>query len=415
MVNVIRRIIARILTSFGVTADQLWSLLSPIGHSSHIRRHAAAVTLSRVRFVSALFAVLVPAWSVVDLLVFEMVQAVPLIALRFASAAVFVFLAWPRELSTTRPSLQAGLMLLIMLLVPPVFYLLSLQVVDPAELSGTQALVAGLYALMPTIVLGGLAVFPLTALEVVAFSIPAVTIALGSIIADHGMDLQADGAALWFMAMMMGLAMFSGMSQLHYMAPLVNKAMPAAPPGPSPRRSGTEALDLMFRLATLSGKPLSVAFFDLDHFKSINDSYGHEAGDKALQTLVESLRTTLRRGDILVRWGGEEFVAVLPDMPADAVPGLLSRLRAGNGLGLRPDGTALTASIGVAETLRDDVLDWPALVELADSRMYEAKRGGRDRAVLPGEEVIVLGESPDGVQDGGPNVGQVAEATATPA
>jgi diguanylate cyclase (GGDEF)-like protein len=273
-----------------------------------------------------------------------------------------------------------------------VFYLLSLQIIDPAGLTGTQALVAQLYAFMPTIVLGGLAVFPLTALEVFAFSVPALAIGLGSIVADHGLNLQTDGPALWFMAMMMGLAMFSGMSQLHYMATLVNKAMTDPLTGAYTRRSGAEALDLMFRLATLSGKPLTVAFFDLDHFKSINDSYGHEAGDKALQTLVESLRATLRRGDILARWGGEEFVAILPDMPADAVPALLTRLRANNGLGLRPDGTALTASIGIAETICDhDVVDWPALVELADRRMYDAKRGGRDRALLPGEKVMVLG------------------------
>lgn len=391
MMSEIRRMATRVLAPFDVTADQILALLTPVGHSSHIRRHAASVTLSRVRFISALFAVMVPAWSVIDLLVFDFAQAIWLVALRFAAAGAFLFLAWPRELSSTRPTHQAAGLLLCMLLVPPAFYLLSLLVVDPDTLSGPPALVAQLYAFMPTIVLGGLAVFPLTALEVVLFSLPALAIGLISLVADHGLDLQTDGPALWFMAMMMGLAMFSGMSQLHYMATLVNKAMTDPLTGAYTRRSGTEALDLMFRLATLSGKPLALAFFDLDHFKSINDTYGHEAGDKALQTLVEALKSGLRRGDILVRWGGEEFIAVLPDMPAEAVPGLLKRLRGGAGLGKRPDGTPLTASIGIAETVRDDVPDWPALVELADRRMYDAKRGGRDRAVLPGEEVMVLG------------------------
>lgn len=391
MVSELRRMAARVLAPFDVTSEQILALLSPLGHSSHIRRHAAAVTLSRVRFISALFAVLVPVWSVVDLLVFEFSQAIWLVALRLAAAAGFVFLAWPRELSSTRPTQQAAALLAAMLLIPPVFYLLSLLIINPDDLSGAPALVAQLYGFMPTIVLGGLAMFPLTALEVVLFSLPALAIGLISLVTHHGLDLQTDGPALWFMAMMMGLAMFSGMSQLHYMATLVNKAMTDPLTGAYTRRSGTEALDLMFRLARLSGKPLSVAFFDLDHFKSINDTYGHEAGDKALQTLVECLRGTLRRGDVLVRWGGEEFIAVLPDMPASAVPNLLRRLRGGNGLGMRPDGLPLTASIGVAETVHDDVLDWPALVELADRRMYDAKRGGRDRAVLPGEDVMVLG------------------------
>lgn len=391
MMSEIRRMATRVLAPFDVTADQIFALLSPLGHSSHIRRHAASVTLSRVRFISALFAVMVPAWSVIDLAVFELSQALWLVALRFAAAGAFLVLAWPRELSSTHPTQQAAGLLLSMLLIPPAFYLLSLLVIDPATLSGPPALVAQLYAFMPTIVLGGLAVFPLTALEVVLFSLPALAVGLISLLANHGLDLQAVGPALWFMAMMMGLAMFSGMSQLHYMATLVNKAMTDPLTGAYTRRSGTEALDLMFRLATLSGKPLAVAFFDLDHFKSINDTYGHEAGDKALQTLVEALKGGLRRGDILVRWGGEEFIAVLPDMPAEALPTLLKRLRGGTGLGLRPDGAPLTASIGVAETVHDDVPDWPALVELADRRMYDAKRGGRDRAVLPGEEVMVLG------------------------
>nr|WP_230976708.1 GGDEF domain-containing protein [Pseudothauera rhizosphaerae] len=156
------------------------------------------------------------------------------------------------------------------------------------------------------------------------------------------------------------------------------------------RRSGTEALELMFRLSSMSAKPLAVAFFDLDRFKTINDQYGHDAGDQVLCALVERLRQTLRRGDVLVRWGGEEFIAILPEMPADQMPAFLRRLREA-GFGTRPDGSPLTASIGVTESLADGVLDWPVLVELADQRMYEAKRGGRDRAVLPGDVSVPLG------------------------
>lgn len=393
MVSQIRRAITHILAPFEVTPEQLLNLLSPLGHSTHIRRHVAAVALSRVRFVSALFAVLVPSFAVVDLAVFPWEQARWLVGLRLASAAVFVALAWPREVSSTHPWRQAAGCLFCMLMVPPVFYLLSLQVVDPATLEGLPALVAQLYGFMPTIVLGGLAIFPLTALEVVAFSLPALGIGLYGLFADGGFSLQDDGPALWFFAMMIGLAMFSGMSQLHYIATLVQRAMTDTLTGAYTRRSGVEALDLMFRLATMSGKPLSVAFFDIDHFKSINDDFGHEAGDQALKTLVEHLRGTLRRGDILVRWGGEEFVAILPDMPAASVPALLRRLRGGNGLGLRPDGAPLTASVGVAETLHDAVADWPALVELADRRMYDAKKGGRDRAILPGEHHLILSDA----------------------
>nr|WP_282099962.1 GGDEF domain-containing protein [Thauera aromatica] len=158
------------------------------------------------------------------------------------------------------------------------------------------------------------------------------------------------------------------------------------------RRSGAEALELMFRLAMMAGKPLTVMFLDLDRFKAINDGYGHDAGDEALRTLVEHLRRTLRRGDVLVRWGGEEFLVILPEMPADQLPSFLARLREG-GLGLRPDGGALSASIGIAERLADGADDWQKLVSIADQRMYAAKQGGRDRAVLPDGTMAALGLS----------------------
>src|SRR5690606_18295248 len=128
---------------------------------------------------------------------------------------------------------------------------------------------------MPTIVLGGLAIFPLTALEILLLSLPVLGIALtGMTTGGTELALDQHGAALWFMVMMMGVSMFSGMSQSHYMESLVHKAMTDPLTGAYTRRSGTEALELNFRLASMSGKPLAVAFFDLDHFKSINDNYG---------------------------------------------------------------------------------------------------------------------------------------------
>lgn len=376
-----------------LSAEQVRGLLTPLERSVHMRRHAASVIVARVQLISALFAVLVPLWAVVNALVFDGVPATWLALLRLASAGVFVALAWPREISASRPYTQAVLMLLIMLMVPPLFYLLSLQIIDPEGLTNTQRLVAQLYTFMPTIVLGGLAIFPLTALEILLLSLPVLGIALtGMTTGGTELALDQHGAALWFMVMMMGVSMFSGMSQSHYMESLVHKAMTDPLTGAYTRRSGTEALELNFRLASMSGKPLAVAFFDLDHFKSINDNYGHDAGDQMLCMLVERLRGTLRRGDVLVRWGGEEFIAVLPEMPADQMTVFLQRLREA-GFGQRPDGTPLTASIGVAESLVNKVMDWPELVELADQRMYAAKRRGRDRAVLPGGQTVVLDTS----------------------
>lgn len=125
------------------------------------------------------------------------------------------------------------------------------------------------------------------------------------------------------------------------------------------------------------GEPLSVAFFDLDHFKVINDAYGHDAGDQVLCQFTQLLGATVREQDLLVRWGGEEFVLLLEAKRADAYE-ILQRLQA-KGFGLRPDGGPLTASVGLAEREADCASSMEKLIELADQRMYRAKRAGRNR------------------------------------
>lgn len=384
-----RSFAAHIFAPIKITWEQFIDLLVPFRHSPHIRRHAASVTISRVQLVAALFAVLVPACSVLDWFVFPWPEWAQMTAMRLASSLVFVALAWPWKTSKSR--LQADAMLMALLLVPPVFYLMSIRIISGLQLDPFAMLATKLYALMPNIVLAGLAVFPLTALEVLLFSIPAFTFAIiGYGMNGETMSLVVHGPELWLMVLVMGVAMFSGMSQLHYMAALVNRAMIDPLTGAYTRRSGGETLDLLFRLAALQNTPMAVAFFDLDKFKSINDTYGHDEGDRALKTLADKLKAGLRKGDVLVRWGGEEFVAILNNTDPAGARIVVERLREA-GFGDRPDGSPLTASIGVAERIADHSKDWPELIEAADQRMYQAKRTGRDRALLPGDVTLVFG------------------------
>ncbi|OIQ96402.1 putative diguanylate cyclase YedQ [mine drainage metagenome] len=147
------------------------------------------------------------------------------------------------------------------------------------------------------------------------------------------------------------------------------------------RRSGEELLERQFQIALRSWTPLSIAFLDFDHFKEINDRYSHDAGDKALIAAAAAMTKSLRLSNILVRWGGEEFVLIMPDTDPAEAGQALTRLREA-GLGERPDGSRLTASIGFAERSQDRCGDWRRLVEAADRRMYLAKQGGRDRVVF---------------------------------
>lgn len=381
--NLWQKISRNILAPSQLNGSQILDMLTPAGRSSELRRHAASVIMARVQLIAGLFAILVPLGAIVDLLVFDLHTAANLIGLRLLSAFVFGALAWPREVSLTRPYAHALAALLVLLLVPSLFHLLSAEMLAAASHTPTQQLVAQLYTYLPTIVLGGLAIFPLTALEALLLALPVIALSMyGALLAGQMTELAQYGGTLWFMLMMLGVAMFSGMSQCHYMATLVVKAMHDPLTGAYTRRSGEDALTLLFRLNNMSGKPLTLAFIDLDRFKSVNDNHGHEAGDQCLRNLADNIRNALRRSDLLIRWGGEEFVAVLPDTPPENVGPLLQRMR-DTGLGMRPDGEPMTASIGIASNKEASTANWESMIQRADLRMYEAKQRGRDGVVWP--------------------------------
>ncbi len=174
--------------------------------------------------------------------------------------------------------------------------------------------------------------------------------------------------------------MLAGLSQLAFMIALVRDAIRDRLTGAFSRHSGEELLELQFTLSTRAETPLTVAFIDLDRFKRINDEFGHEVGDEVLIEATRRLRATLRTGDVLARWGGEEFVLIMPNTQSEQAAAALERVRAG-GLGTRPDGQPVTASFGISERLQDGASNWRELVDIADRRMYEAKRGGRNRIV----------------------------------
>ena len=129
-----------------------------------------------------------------------------------------------------------------------------------------------------------------------------------------------------------------------------------------------------------NARPLSVLMLDIDHFKQINDRHGHEAGDKLLVTVSRLLLTTRRVGDLLARWGGEEFVLLLPETDLHQARQFAERIRQiiqDSGATPEPDAIRCTTSIGVAEYAGDANLD--ALIARADARLYEAKAGGRNK------------------------------------
>ncbi len=133
-----------------------------------------------------------------------------------------------------------------------------------------------------------------------------------------------------------------------------------------------------------SGQPAALVLFDLDHFKAINDTYGHEAGDRVLTAVAERCRRVLRPGDLLARLGGEEFAVLLPDTGRIAAVRIAERLRrviAETGIPVRDRELRVTASLGVAVPENaPGGLD--PLLAAADRALYRAKGKGRDRVVV---------------------------------
>ena len=145
------------------------------------------------------------------------------------------------------------------------------------------------------------------------------------------------------------------------------------------RRAASDALHAEAARAQRLETPLSVVLADLDEFKDVNDVHGHAVGDEVLRVFAEVLRETLRESDVASRWGGEEFLLLLPGADEEGAAQLADRVRRGLAARNIPGvpGLRVTASFGVAEYAGETNTE--QLVAAADSALYRAKRAGKDR------------------------------------
>jgi diguanylate cyclase (GGDEF)-like protein len=147
------------------------------------------------------------------------------------------------------------------------------------------------------------------------------------------------------------------------------------------RRYFNEALQREFNRTRRYGRALSLILFDIDHFKRVNDTYGHLAGDNLLRQIAAAVKPRLRREDVFARTGGEEFGVLLPEVGLEGAQTTAEKVRRiieVATLKHERDAITCTVSLGVATTGADDT-SGEDLYKRADARLYEAKQGGRNR------------------------------------
>ncbi|WP_417830330.1 diguanylate cyclase [Thalassospira sp.] len=214
-----------------------------------------------------------------------------------------------------------------------------------------------------------IAIMPVTLVEAGTLAVPFVVLLL----------LDAQGFVQtglvpfgMLMAFLLPLALVSAMVQLYRTIIAAHEIAIDPLTGCYTRAFGMEMIRVSFDSAVRKKAPYTVAFIDLDDFKQINDRYGHDYGDRILGEVGCNLVHRFRRSDLVVRWGGEEFLVLLPELDRARAAEVLDRVMA-PGLAMLENGLVQKASVGLSERIEDAIALPQNLIELADQRMYDAK------------------------------------------
>ncbi|MBL4739782.1 MAG: GGDEF domain-containing protein [Sneathiella sp.] len=358
------------------TSEKIKSLLTSKDHSPLLERRRALVILSRIRLMALLGAALYMLGSGIDYFNFDSTTVRSMIAYRASATILLLLLIFAiRKGETLNAAYRA---LAIFFAISVVFQGLFQPLILPQYMQSIHDLATAGYAIFPFLIVACISVFPLTAKEAFLLSVLFFTaeLLILALMPDQVNPKPGLGILLSLICAS-ALSSFSAVSQLSYMVSLVEQASIDALTDCYSRNSGEEILDVQFRIARRQKNHLSIIFLDLDDFKVVNDKFGHDAGDKVLACAAENLRHILRESDVLIRWGGEEFVMLLPHTDSHGAAKAIRRLQA-NGLGIKPDGHPLTASMGVAELLTSKTENWSDLIDLADEQMYLAKYAGKN-------------------------------------
>uniref|UniRef100_E6QQ80 Diguanylate cyclase n=1 Tax=mine drainage metagenome TaxID=410659 RepID=E6QQ80_9ZZZZ len=338
--------------------------------------------------MAAVFAVLTPLWIVVDFLIFPAWVATVLASGRIVTSIAFALLALFCHQFPNARHFRSAISLLF--IIPTFFFIFSRVFLGGIHFNAIGSAMATGYIFLPFILMTGLAFFPLMVTETLLVAFPLLSVFLASeliqwsagklIVADL-LPNFSDMVIFWLLLLIALVSSLASFSQFQLMIRLFQLSNLDPLTQTMNRHSGEHILALQMAQAKRQSFPLSIAFLDLDDFKKLNDQFGHAAGDAVLLQAAEKFRQALREGDAVIRWGGEEFVIVMPYATMEQAGKRLDP-QSIDWLLQRPDGQSQTWSGGIAQWPADIADTWTQLVKIADDRMYQAKKAGKGRMVL---------------------------------
>ncbi len=354
-------------------------IISSEMHSKDFNGSRAEYIYMRVRLLSFLFSILALLWIPIDILIMPKESLGIMLGFRVTYSALFLMLG----ISSSGPQVLhcARLRLIAFVLIPCVFYIASCQVLcHSGDVKG--ALVG--YSFLPYLTVALLAIFPLTLSEGFSYaSLVGITFLGTEIYFSRSLTLSSLGD-IWLLTLLAGIAIWAQLTQLQMLLRLYREASRDPLTGLVNRRVLNKWLSLEITRSRQRERPLSVLLFDLDLFKRVNDTYGHLTGDKVLQAFSRLLKRDLVNCNLIGRYGGEEFIALLTDKDAAAAMIIAETIRK-NCHSVQTQGTkgrmvSFTTSIGVTELRENDTTE--TLIHRVDMGLYRAKMNGRDMVVL---------------------------------
>ncbi|MFT5759885.1 MAG: diguanylate cyclase (GGDEF)-like protein [Alteromonadaceae bacterium] len=358
---------------FSLNKHTLSDLVSTKHHSDDFITTRTSYITTRLWFMCMFFSLSVPVFSFFDFIFFPNKEAIYLLSARIVLSISLLMLAQVLKMLPLVRTVRIVMPLAFLL--PMLFFVASMLIIKsiPTEV------VPSIFSMMPYFILAMLGLFPLTISGgfFVIFCMFTPFVIYNLVLVNQPFWLFFND--VWLFMLFAGISLWLQVGQLSMLMKLYRESTV----DPLTKLINRRVLLRMAQKNDEYHKVYSVVMFDLDRFKRVNDNYGHVVGDKVLVTVANIIKKELRATDIIARFGGEEFVAVLPETKLDDANIIASRVAVAirQKIITLDDGNELnvTASVGVTQRKQEENLD--DALKRADDFLYFAKDNGRDQVI----------------------------------